>query len=97
MTPTVISGADVFYGAPAEWDPARDGYCGVLPIRREVDACSRIWMASAWEPTPRELELLNAGGKVILRVSCHQHPVTSLSVEAPPRVDDLVEGRTPPP
>lgn len=30
---------------------------------------------SAWEPTPAELEMLNAGGSVVLRVVGWQVPV----------------------
>ncbi len=97
MRPVAISGAQVVLGRPATWDEEKDGHCGGLPVRREVGEGGHLWMASAWEPTPEELQQLLEGGHVILRVSCPQHPVTSLSVSPAAPVDDLVEGLTPPP
>jgi hypothetical protein len=93
MKPIVIAGANANPGAPKDWDPARDGSCGKLPIRVTTEASngdSGHWppydgdrvvsCESAWEPTPHELELLNAGGSIILFVAGWQVPV-SLRVE----------------
>ncbi len=57
------------------------GYLG-LPIRDDVDPGSgQPCMLSSWEPTPEELEALNAGGKVTLRVLGSGHPPVMLYVE----------------
>ncbi len=63
------------------------GYRG-LPLRDEtvVDAatgqvCNA--MTTAWEPTPQELAMLNAGGKVYLQVLGTQHPPVLLWCEGP--------------
>jgi hypothetical protein len=40
-------------------------------------------MTSAWEPTPQELKLLNAGGKVYLRVLGNGHPPVAIWAEGP--------------
>jgi hypothetical protein len=43
-------------------------------------------MVSAWEPTPQELALLNAGGKVYLRIVGSGHPPVAIWAEGPPPV-----------
>lgn len=64
------------------------GYIG-LPLRDEVINCSvdgpgTPSMVTAWEPTPDELALLNAGAPVLLRVLGTGHPPVMLTVgEAP--------------
>lgn len=84
MLTKMISGVGVLLGAPKDWNLARDGECGVLPIRvHGRRGQGDTYCESAWEPTPRELEQLNAGGQVVLRVYGWQVPV-ALSVEAPP-------------
>ena len=65
-----IAGATRRLGAPIGWDDERDGRCHALSIRDVAGACE-----SAWEPTPAELDILNAGGSVILRVAGGQPPV----------------------
>lgn len=40
-------------------------------------------MTSAWEPTPQELAMLNAGGKVFLQVLGSIHPPVALWCEGP--------------
>jgi hypothetical protein len=69
-------------GAPANWDPERDGECGALPIRVLQLPGGTMCCESAWEPTPQELEWLNAGGQIVLRVGGWQVPV-ALYVEPP--------------
>jgi hypothetical protein len=74
-------------GAPLDWDPDKHGECGALPIRvfppKALTGEARVqFCESAWEPTPQELEWLNAGGQVVLRVHGWQVPV-ALYVEAP--------------
>jgi hypothetical protein len=84
MTPKAIAGANANPGAPSDWDAKRDGTCGRLPIRAEFyDSFGQQHVKhcdSAWQPSPEELALLNAGGQVVLRVIGWQVPV-SLRVE----------------
>ncbi|HTN63079.1 MAG TPA: hypothetical protein VL147_16275 [Devosia sp.] len=49
-----------------------------LPARFDAD---RGTYSTAWEPTPAELALLNAGGSVVLTVP-GLHPPVSLHAEA---------------
>jgi hypothetical protein len=63
-----IAGATTTLGAPKGWDTERDGNCRSLPIR-VIDGCYQ----SAWEPTPEELLMLNAGGS-----SCSRSSAVSL-------------------
>lgn len=84
MTPTVIEGANLSLGAPANWDEARHGPCVRLHIRvthgeiddgetvhRPVDYCE-----SAWQPSPEEVQLLIGGGSVVVRVYGGQPPIS---------------------
>lgn len=72
-----IAGATATLGAPTGWDAERDGNCRSLPVR----VADNVWQ-SAWEPTPDELLMLNAGGLVVLSVPGGQPPVV-LTVEMP--------------
>jgi hypothetical protein len=91
MLKQVIKGWNAAPGAPAGWDPAKDGECVALPVRVfPPNAINGPWenrptvqyCESAWEPTPQELEYLNNGGKLILRIVGWQVPV-ALYVEPP--------------
>ena len=60
------------------------GYIG-LPLRDELINCSvggegTPSMVTAWEPTPDELERLNAGAPVYLRIIGTMHPPVMLEV-----------------
>jgi hypothetical protein len=78
-----ISGANHYLGAPVGWKPDEDGECGHLAIRTQGDPRrGQGWCESAWEPTEKELEALNAGGSIILRVVGWQPPV-AMYVEMP--------------
>lgn len=70
MIPIRIEGANVLFKAP-------EGLPEVKPlfVRMEGGVCF-----SRWEPTPDELELLNAGGSVELAVIGHQPPVSLIAV-----------------
>lgn len=70
MIPKRITGATHYLGAPRGWEPDTDGKCGHLAVR-VVDG---VWQ-SAWEPTPKELAILNAGGSIVLSVVGGQPPV----------------------
>ena len=91
MIPRRIMGASHWLGAPAGWKPDKDGDCGHLAIRTVGDPRHGSgWCESAWEPTPAELEQLNAGGSIILRVVSWQPPV-AIYVEKAERAFEPVE------
>ncbi len=48
-------------GAPQNWDHSTDGLCHTLEIW-DRDG----WMISAWQPTPAEIERINAGQPIFL-------------------------------
>lgn len=75
MIPKRISEATHFMGAPKGWKPDEDGNCCHLAVR----VIDNVWQ-SAWEPTPGELAMLNAGGSIVLSIVGGQPPVM-LSVE----------------
>jgi len=82
MIPRRISGFTHALVAPTGWNEATDGNCCTLHVRM-VQEGGHVAAQSAWEPTPEELAMLNAGGSVILSVVGGQPPVM-LSVEAVP-------------
>lgn len=82
MLKRVIDGWNAAPGAPAGWEPERDGECGALPVRvhpappGQLRPGQRVeWCESAWEPTPRELDAIVCGRSIILRVVGWQVPV----------------------
>lgn len=75
-----IEGATRNLGAPPDWD-GDISKCNVLPII-DVNTEQGEFMVSAWEPTPKELADLNAGGSIQLWIAGTRHPVVSLSVSA---------------
>jgi hypothetical protein len=70
-------------GAPWNWDNAKQGKCGSLPIR-DIETTAGATMESAWHPTPEEIEALRNGAPVILSVVGHIHPPVMLSVGTAP-------------
>lgn len=65
------------------------GYLG-LPIRDEMVQCTvngegTPAMVTAWTPTPDELDRLNAGASVHLRVLGISHPPVMIGVGEPPK------------
>lgn len=70
-----IVGTTIVLGAPAGWkEQTDDANCVGLAVR--VETLGRLTVChSAWEPTPEELERLNAGASVILSVVGGQPPV----------------------
>jgi hypothetical protein len=85
MIPKRIEGANHYFGAPEGWSSSNHA-CAHLAVRVTGTAGQRI-CESAWEPTPRELELILKGGTIVLRVIGAQPPVM-LYVEAPPALID---------
>jgi hypothetical protein len=87
MLKKVVTGWNAAPDAPANWQPDRDGYCAAIPIRVSKHSNGSIHRCeSAREPMPAELERLNAGGQLVLRVLGWQVPV-ALYVEPPPKDD----------
>lgn len=69
-------------GAPADWEPSEHGRCGHLAII-DIETQAGPAMQSVWEPTPEELRILVAGGKVVLTVVGTCHPPVALSAYLP--------------
>lgn len=83
MIPRRIHGFNRMLGAPLGWDKERDGSCSGLAVRvvgDPRDGLNHVQCKSAWEPTPEELALLNAGGSVILTIVGGQ-PAVMITVE----------------
>lgn len=76
MIPVRIIGATTVYRAPAGWDKDEHGHCSDLHVREDGET-----KASAWQPTPAELKVLNDGGSVVLHIFSSGHPPVSLKVE----------------
>lgn len=76
-----IKGARYNLGAPPNWDSSQDGDCGHLWVRVSKHGPGNLLWESAWEPTPEELALLNAGGSVVLSVVGLGQPPVALYVE----------------
>jgi len=76
MTPGRIQFATRALGAPANWNPEKQGECDSLQIRDRDGT-----MESAWYPTPDELAAIMAGRPVILTVWGTGHPPVSLNVQ----------------
>jgi hypothetical protein len=76
VIPILIKGATRYLGAPAGWNPEKDGPCEHLAIVDfpPIETGGSPTMVSAWEPTPVELARLNAGGKVYLSIVGTGHP-----------------------
>lgn len=70
------------------------GYMG-LPLKDIMYADGTPAMASAWFPTPKELEALMVGAPVILEVLCAGHPPVKLSVGDAPDDVPSTPGATP--
>lgn len=66
-----IEGATHNLGAPE----GMEGQVRPLWVKFQREDDQTIVVESAWEPTPRELELLNAGHSVVLRVVGGMPPV----------------------
>lgn len=78
-----FKGRNVMMGAPRDWDPAKHGPCGALPVRRAV-AQDMAVMESYWKPTETDLANLLAGHGVKLSIFGAVHPPVMLSVEEVP-------------
>lgn len=71
------------------------GYMG-LPVRDEMMNCTvggegTPCMTTAWHPTPKELEALNAGAPIHVRLVGIGHP--PIMVEVGEKPEDTCDGR----
>ncbi len=85
MTPVDIARRTRAIGAPANWDPTKDGTCGVLCVRDGVEGRYPV-MTSAWLPDENEIRLMQQGVPLTLRIYGTVHPVVSLAMGEP---DDI--------
>ena len=82
MNPVRHATTNVDLGKPVNWNEAKDGPCGSLPVTR--DAAAGEW-TSYWQPTPAELKALNEGRPVFLRVVGGGHPPVWVGVAGVPQ------------
>lgn len=76
------------FGAPVDWDH-NNLPCGALPTTVSV-AYNMPEIKSYWKPTPEELELLNNGGLVTLKVIGRSMFPVSMGVEKSPTTQSAV-------
>ena len=60
----------------------QDEYYALAILDEVIDDVPQ--MTSAWEPTPKELAVLNAGGTIRLTIVGNVHPPVMLSVNEAP-------------
>lgn len=93
MKPGDIARRTHAWGAPATWDPARDGICGVLPVRAGTDDRGvYATMTSAWFPDANDIALMQKGLPILLTIFGTLHPVVSVAIGQP---SDLVPALPP--
>jgi hypothetical protein len=83
MLPVRIEGCTRVLGAPVGWSLEDSGPCCGLAIRDEVENDLR-YMTSAWEPTPDDLAVIAAGGRIMLRIVGDAHPPVAMWVDSLP-------------
>lgn len=88
MIPLAIEGATRRFGPPPG---VSNDDCAHLAIR-DIPSPFGNQMWSAWEVTPKELDLLAAGAKLYLIVTGISHPMVSLAVGTHIEGDPLPEG-----
>lgn len=85
MNPIPFAEQTNVLGAPANWDPARDGACVELPVKFDPAGPT---FTSIWAPTPEERETLAAGGAVRLTLYGNAHTpvwIDAVSLEGVPQ------------
>jgi hypothetical protein len=87
MLPRRIHGTTHTFTAPKDWDETRSGKCRPLHVR-VIPQEGGALVQSAWEPTPEELRMLNAGGSIVLTLIGAQPPV-NLEVHPPVVFEDV--------
>lgn len=86
MIPKIIEGWNKKWTTPEGWSKDR---CGDLHVKEEMENGIPV-MSSAWEPTPAELAILNAGGSVVLGIIGVAHPPVKLYVTGTTKGFDVV-------
>lgn len=80
--------ANMYPGAPENWDAERDGPCGALPVVAAYDGCLPVFY-SLWRPNATEMLALLGGGAIRLGiVGMSQHPVVNVAVVDPATVKE---------
>lgn len=79
MTPVKINGQNVNFTPPEGWEEERHGPCGDLGVRM-LRSEDQLICESAWRPSEAELQSLQEGHAVILRIYGRQ-PAVALYVE----------------
>ena len=74
MNPIRVPG-DRLFGKPENWNEARDGYCGLLPVFVSKGCCLSVWKFSE-----AERARIAGGANVVLSVVGGQPPV-NMTVE----------------
>lgn len=86
MNPTTTRDATHNFHAPENWDPTKDGECGVLQVRAETYGKRElVQLVSTWKPTADELARLNAGGVIECMLLTTSQPPMALAVVDPVR------------
>jgi hypothetical protein len=76
-----IANASVNLAPPPDYPTGGESVCGHLWVRFTQTSDGIPLTQSAWEPTPKELELLNRGASVILEIVGFGMPAVALYVE----------------
>lgn len=79
MISKVIKGATHRLAKPENWND-KNGTCGHLHVRA-VPHGALVRYESAWEPTPEELAILQAGGSIVVSVIGGQPPIAVYAEE----------------
>lgn len=74
-------------GATRTLGKAQDEY-RTLFVRDEQSPYGNV-MYSVWEPTPKQLEVLNKGGAIKLGIVGEAHPPVMLDVQPAPAVEKI--------
>jgi len=77
MIPLALTDKTRSLGAPTDWTDL-NGPCETLDIY-DFETPDGNFMISAWLPSKEELDTLNAGGSVFLKIRGVNHPVVSLT------------------
>lgn len=80
MKPVILQDETRRIGKPRNWDDEILGECKALSVYDHTDDNGLNWMISGWKPSEEELETLNSGGHVYIRIQGSEHPVIALTI-----------------
>lgn len=88
MIPRVIANSNAVWSKPPGWDsekqgPVYDLHLHVTPPNAPNNMTGHHVYQTAWEPTPAEMDGLNAGGNVVVLLTGMQPPM-AVMVSIPP-------------